>query len=123
MIALAILLAAVAADPVAGTWEGTSLCKIKPSPCHDEHVIYRIKGTGPRAYRIEAYKVVGGQEQYMGPLDMKLDASGHRLDGSNTDRSSAVHPWLFTVSGTHMSGKALTGRGGQVFRLIEIDKR
>ena len=123
MIVLAILLAAAAADPFAGTWEGTSLCQIKPSPCHDEHVIYRIKSTGPRAYRIEAYKVVGGQEQYMGPLDMKLDAAGQRLDGSNTDRSGVVHPWLFAIRGTHMSGKALTAPGGQVFRLIELDKR
>jgi hypothetical protein len=30
---------------------------------------------------------------------------------------------LFTVRGTHMSGKALTAPGGQIFRLIEIDKR
>ena len=123
MIALLMLLAAVAGDPVAGTWEGTSLCQIKPSPCHDEHVVYKITGTGPRSYRIEAYKVVGGQEQYMGPLDMKLDAAGQRLDGSNTDRSGVVHPWLFTIRGTHMSGKALTAPGGQVFRLIELDKR
>ena len=123
MIALAILLAAAAADPVAGTWEGTSLCQIKPSPCHDEHVVYKIKTMGPRSYRIEAYKVVGGQEQYMGPLDVKLDASGLHLDGSSTDRSGTVHPWLFTIKGKHMSGKALTGPGGQVFRLIEVDKR
>jgi len=123
MIGAVFLFAAAAADRVAGTWEGTSLCQMKPSPCHDEHVIYRIKKTAPRGYRIEAFKVVGGQEQYMGPLDMRLDASGHHLDGSNTDRSGVVHPWLFIVNGTHMSGKALNGPGGQVFRLIEIDKR
>lgn len=123
MIVLAILVAAAATDPVAGTWEGTSLCQIKPSPCHDEHVVYKIKTTGPRSYRIEAYKVVGGQEQYMGPLDMMLDASGQHLDGSSTDRSGVAHPWLFTVRGKHMSGRALTAPGGQVFRLIEVDKR
>jgi hypothetical protein len=48
MIAVAMLLAAAAADPVAGTWEGTSLCQIKPSPCHDEHVVYRFAKTGTR---------------------------------------------------------------------------
>jgi len=34
-----------------------------------------------------------------------------------------VHPWLFTIRGTHIGGKALTGPNGQVFRLIEVDKR
>ena len=123
MIAAAILLAAAASDPLSGTWEGTSLCQIRPSPCHDEHVIYRIGKTSARGYRIEAYKLVDGQELYMGPLDMTLDASGHRLSGSNRDRSGTVHPWLFTVQRTHMSGKALTAPGGQVFRLIELTKR
>jgi hypothetical protein len=123
MIAFAMMLAAVAGDPVAGTWEGTSLCQIKPSPCHDEHIVYQIKSVGPRAYRIEAYKVVAGHKQYMGPIDMTLDASGQLLSGSNRDRAGVDHPWLFTVRGTHMSGKALTAPGGQIFRLIEIDKR
>jgi len=122
MIAVAFLFAAAAADPVAGTWEGTSLCQIKPSPCHDEHVIYRFTKTGTREYRLEAYKVVNGQEQYMGPIDFSLDAAGHLLSGSNKDRAGVVHPWLFTVRGTHISGKTLTGPNGQVFRLIEVDK-
>ena len=123
MIAAAVLLAATGPDPVAGTWEGTSLCQIKPSPCHDEHVIYRFAKTGARQYRLEAYKVVNGQELDMGPIDFSLDASGQRLSGSNRDRAGVIHPWLFTVRGTHMSGKALTAPGGQVFRLIEIDRR
>jgi len=122
MIAVAFLFAAAAADPVAGTWEGTSLCQIKPSPCHDEHVIYRFTKTATRQYRLEAYKVVNRQEQYMGPIDFSLDAAGHLLSGSNKDRAGVVHPWLFTVRGTHISGKALTGPNGQVFRLIEVDK-
>ena len=122
MIAAAMLLAATAADPVAGTWEGTSLCQIKPSSCHDEHVIYRFAKTGARQYRLDAYKVVNGQEQYMGPINFSLDASGHELIGSNRDRAGVVHPWLFTVRGAHISGKALTGPNGQVFRLIEVDK-
>jgi hypothetical protein len=123
MIAAAILLAAAATDPVSGTWEGTSLCQVKPSPCHDEHAIYRFTRTAPHRYRLDAYKVVNGQEQFMGPLDLSLDASGHALTGSNRDRAGVVHPWQFTVRGTHISGKALTGPNGQVFRLIEVDKR
>jgi len=123
MIALAMLLAATSADPVAGTWEGTSLCQLKPSPCHDEHVIYRIRKTSPGRYIIDAYKVVAGEEQFMGSLDMLLDPSRRQLRGSNRDRTGVVHPWLFSISGNHMSGKALTSPGGQTFRLIEVDKR
>jgi hypothetical protein len=123
VIALALLLAATSADPLAGTWEGTSLCQMKPSPCHDEHVVYRIKSMGGRRYHVDAYKIVAGQELFMGPLELSLDASAHLLAGSNRDRSRVGHPWLFTISGNHMSGKALSAPGGQVFRLIEVTKR
>ena len=122
MIAALALLAA-ASDSVAGVWAGTSLCQIKPSPCHDEQVVYRIANTGPRRYWIEAYKIVAGKEDYMGPLDMHLDASGSQLTGSNRDRSGIDHPWIFTIRGAHMSGRALTRPGGAVFRLIEVSKR
>jgi len=118
-----LLFGAQPLEGIAGTWEGTSLCQIKPSPCHDEHVVYRIKSTGPRQFRVDAYKVVGGQELFMGPLDLQLDESGRNLAGSNRDRSGVDHPWLFSVKGKHMSGRALTAVNGQVFRLIEIDKR
>lgn len=118
----ALALLVVAPDPVAGVWTGTSLCQIMPSACHDEQVVYRISATGPRRYRIEAYKLVAGKEDFMGALDMRLDSSGH-LTGSNRDRSGIEHPWLFTIRGKHMSGRALTSPGGAVFRLIEVSKR
>jgi hypothetical protein len=123
VIAAALLLATASPDPVSGTWEGTSLCQVKPSPCHDEHVVYRIRATGVRRYRIDAYKVVAGEEQFMGPLDMVLDASGHALSGSNRDRAGVDHPWLFTIARDHMTGKALTAPGGKVFRLIDLKRR
>src|ERR1700716_2423407 len=31
----------VAANPV-GVWRGTSLCRVRPSPCNDEVSVYRI---------------------------------------------------------------------------------
>src|SRR5437763_16943088 len=31
----------VASNPV-GVWRGTSLCRVRPSPCNDEVVVYRI---------------------------------------------------------------------------------
>jgi hypothetical protein len=117
-----LLFAAVATDPIVGTWEGSSLCQVRPSPCHDEHVIYHITSTGQRRYRIDAYKLVGGQELFTGPLDVRLDRSGHELAGSNRDRAGVDHPWLFTVDGKHITGRALTAVSGHVFRIIEIDR-
>ena len=123
MIAAAFLLAAAGVDPVAGTWEGTSLCQVKPSACRDEHVIYRIRKTAAQRYMVDAFKLVEGKELFMGPLDLILDTSGHSLSGSHRDSAGVIHPWLFSVNGAHISGKALTAPGGQVFRLIELTKR
>ncbi len=123
MIAIVLLLAVAPIDPIVGRWEGTSLCQVKPSPCRDEHVVYRVTKLAAGRYRIAAYKIVGGEEQFMGPLDVRLDASGHELSGSNRDRSGVANPWRFTIKGDHISGKALTAPGGQVYRLIEVDKR
>ncbi len=121
MIALLALLAAVPADPFAGTWEGASMCQVRPSPCRDEHVIYRVAATGKGRYRVQAYKLVAGEKQFMGPLDLNRDKD--RLTGSNTDRAGVIHPWIFVLKGDHLSGRALTSAHGQVYRLIEVDRR
>ena len=121
MIALLALLIAAPADPLVGTWEGTSLCQVKPSPCHDEYAVYRVARSGPRRYRFEGYKLVAGEEQFMGTLDL-IEGKG-TLTGSNVDRSGAVRPWIFLLKGTHLSGRALTSVNGRTFRLIELDRR
>src|SRR4051795_3515436 len=107
----ALLLAVAPVDPIAGTWEGTSLCQVHPSSCHDEHVVYHVTRPAAGLYRVAAYKVVGGEEQFMGTIDFRVDAAAHQLSGSNVDRSGVSHPWLFTVKGGHISGKALAAPG------------
>jgi hypothetical protein len=123
MIMLAIALATATPDPLARQWEGSSLCQVKPSPCHDEHVVYHVTNLGRSTYRFAAYKIIAGEEQFMGNLDFHLDASGRELAAFYRDRAGVDHPWLFTLRGTHISGRALTAPGGRVFRLIEVDKR
>jgi hypothetical protein len=117
MIALVLVLAAV--SPLTGSWEGTSLCQVRPSPCHDEHVVYRIAALGD-GYRIAAYKLVAGKRDYMGDLDLAW--AGRRLVGSTRDRSGQASRWTFTVAGDHLSGRLVTP-DGRLYRKIEVDRR
>ena len=121
MIFAAILLAAAAPDPVSGTWEGTSLCQVKPSPCHDEHVIYRVTMTAPLHYRVDAYKVVAGKELFMGMIEFTYDPTRGELHATvvgNRGSSSAQ----LTLKANHMSGNMTLG-DGTLYRLIEVDRR
>jgi 4-hydroxy-3-methylbut-2-enyl diphosphate reductase len=47
-----------------GTWNGTSICQIKNSPCHDETVVYHIsKKSGIDTFYINASKIVNDMEE------------------------------------------------------------
>jgi hypothetical protein len=119
MLALVLLIAAAPPDPVAGRWEGTSLCQVKPSPCHDEHVIYRIAATQPRHYRIDGYKLVAGKEDFMGTINVTL--SGAELDGPVISGGKSHGGLHMILKGTHLSGR-MTQTDGTLFRLIELDR-
>ena len=121
MIAAALLLAAATPDPIAGTWEGTSLCQVKPSPCHDEHVIYRVSGLQTRHYRIDAYKLVAGKEDFMGAIDVALNPAGSELDGPVMSGGHVRGQLQLVLKGTHLSGR-MTQADGTLFRLIELTK-
>ncbi|HKW09118.1 MAG TPA: hypothetical protein VJO33_01995 [Gemmatimonadaceae bacterium] len=59
---------ATAMTPV-GTWRGTSVCLVRPSPCNDEIVVYRIaRAKAADTLTIDARKIVRGEEQEMGVL-------------------------------------------------------
>ena len=58
-----------AADKIAGTWKGTSICQVKQSACHDENVVYHISKKSANVYTIQASKIVNGAEDDMGTFD------------------------------------------------------
>ena len=120
MIVAAMLLAAAAPDPVAGTWEGTSLCQVKPSPCHDEHVIYRVTSTAVRQYKFDAFKLVEGKELYMGTIDLTYDPARHSLSGAIAGQRGTATA-QFSLKADHLSGSMTLN--GQLYRLIEVDRR
>ena len=121
MMVAALLLAAAASDPVSGTWEGTSLCQVKPSPCHDEHVIYRISRTGVGRYRLDGYKLVSGKELFMGTIDFDFDAVRQQLHANIVGARGSSTADL-KLSAKHLSGNMRLA-DGTLFRLIEVDKR
>ena len=56
-----------------GIWRGTSVCLVRPSACHDEIVVYRIAQTNAAdSLRLDARKIVRGEEQEMGVLTCRF---------------------------------------------------
>ncbi len=70
----------VAASNPVGVWRGTSLCRLRPSPCKDEIVVYRIaRVNASDSLSVDARKIVNGQEEDMGVLGCRSAASGAQL--------------------------------------------
>lgn len=64
------------ADPV-GVWRGTSTCLVRPSPCNNEIVVYRIaRGTTRDSVVLDARKIVNAREEEMGVLACRLAERG-----------------------------------------------
>lgn len=120
MIGALILAAAAAADAISGVWEGTSLCQVKPSPCHDEHVVYRVTSTAARQYKFDAFKLVGGKKLFMGTIGLTFDPARHSLSGAIAGQRGTATV-RFSLKANHLSGSMALD--GQLYRLIEVDKR
>jgi hypothetical protein len=91
---------ASAPNPV-GVWRGTSICRLHPSPCKDENVVYRItRLNASDTLSIDARKIVNGQEEEMGLLACRSGASVAQL--------TCVRPngvWRFTIRGDSLVGE------------------
>jgi hypothetical protein len=105
---------------VLGDWGGESLCTIKDSPCHDEHVIYHIKPDPKDAGALErsANKVVNGAELYMGSPTCNYATAQHEL---RCTYKKDDH-WVFRVSGDAMIG-TLTIAENKLYRKISVKRK
>ncbi|QEC66990.1 hypothetical protein FRZ67_06655 [Panacibacter ginsenosidivorans] len=100
-----------------GTWQGTSICQVKNSPCHDEVVAYHIsKGNSVDSFTIQANKIVNGVEEDMGTLHFGYNGKTNQLV-SNEYNSN----WTFTISGRKMSGILL--HKNETYRIIKLEKK
>jgi len=88
------------ATPV-GIWRGTSVCLVRPSPCNDEIVVYRItRLKAADSLRLDARKIVHGEEQEMGILTCHLVPANGQL--------SCTMPrgvWHFSVRSDSLVGE------------------
>jgi hypothetical protein len=100
---------------VIGTWEGESICTVRPSACHDEHVIYEITEAGKANLKMSADKVVNGERQNMGDLECSYN-------GKTLSCPFAKGVWAFDVSGTKMTG-TLKLTDGTLFRKVDVKKK
>jgi hypothetical protein len=92
--------AAGAPNPV-GVWRGTSLCQVRPSPCNDEVVVYRItRMKASDSLSIDGRRIVNAQEQEMGILGCRIAALGASFACTIPN---AV--WRFTIRGDSLIGE------------------
>jgi hypothetical protein len=90
---------APASNPV-GVWRGTSLCRVRPSPCKDEIVVYRITRVNANdSLSIDARKIVNGQEEEMGVLGCRAGS------GSQVTCTMSNGVWRFTIRGDSLVGE------------------
>ena len=100
-----------------GTWQGTSICQAKNSPCHDEVVVYHIsKGNSADSFNIQANKIVNGVEEDMGILHCSYNEKTKQLV-SNEYNSN----WAFTISGRKISGILI--HKNETYRIVKLEKR
>ena len=104
-------------DSLLGNWTGTSICQVKSSPCRDENVVFHFSpGNGPNQYKVDADKIVNGQQVNMGELDFILNPSTHTL--------TCLFPngtWVLVVNKRHMEG-TLTTTDKVLYRKLSLSK-
>ena len=89
-----------ATSPV-GAWRGTSLCLVRPSPCHDEIVVYRVTRLhASDSLSLDARKIVNGQEEEMGVLGCRF-----RPVGAGIECNMRNGVWRFVVRGDSLTGE------------------
>ena len=117
LLNLYVMCAAQAGNPadVIGTWEGESKCTVRPSACHDEHVIYEVTQAGKEKLKMSADKVVNGERQNMGDLECAYD-------GKTLSCPFAKGVWAFDIRASKMTG-TLKLTDGTLFRIVDAKKK
>ncbi len=101
-----------------GTWKGTSICQVRPSPCNDEIAAYHItKEVKPGVYHMVMNKLVNGKEEDMGVGDYSFSAADKTLTYVDEKRNFSVK---FNVKGNTMEGTMLVKN--VVYRIIKLEK-
>jgi hypothetical protein len=107
-----------------GTWRGTSVCtdRVAAPACHDETVVYEFTpGPRPGTVHWTADKVVNGQRERMGELDLAYDKASACWKGDFTSpRFRGV--WCLSVEGERLWGTGRLLPGNETVRKVELRK-
>lgn len=109
---------------LSGVWRGTSTCtdRVAAPACRDEVVVYEFTdGPKPGIVRWKADKVVNGQREPMGELDLAYDTGEACWRADFT--SPRVHlVWCLVADGGRMTGTGWLLPGKQIVRKIDVRK-
>lgn len=120
-LAVCLLVPGVAGQKLSalGTWEGESICTVRPSPCHDEQVVYEIRPSKTKGVTIDMYKVVEGKRELMGPLECPIATPTQLICSAQKGR---IDSWEFEMSGDEMTGKLFIDKERTLYRRIKVKK-
>jgi hypothetical protein len=121
--AVAIVAQTDSVKDAVGTWEGESKCTVPDSPCKDEHVIYEITADGkePGRVKMDGYKVVNGEKQFMGTLTCDYQQSAKTMRCSPNARMKAE--WEYHISGDAMGGTLVVGEEKKLYRKVSAKRK
>jgi hypothetical protein len=107
---------------VVGAWEGESICQVANSQCHDEHVIYEIAENNGAAgkVKIEGYKVVNSEKQWMGTLLCDYRSADHIL--TCAPKEGKPSDWTFQIKDGTMSGTLVLPEGKTLYRKMNLKR-
>jgi hypothetical protein len=107
-----------------GVWRGTSTCtdRVAAPACRDEAVVYEFAaGAKPGTVHWKADKMVDGQREPMGEMDLAYDKGAACWRAEFT--SPRVHSvWCLVVDGSQITGTAKLLPGKQAIRKIDVRK-
>jgi hypothetical protein len=103
-----------------GTWEGESICQVENSPCHDEHVVYEISEENGGRAKIEGYKIVNGEKQWMGTLLCDYRSAEHVL--TCKPKEGEPSDWTFKIKDDAMSGMLVLREGKTLYPKMNLKR-
>jgi hypothetical protein len=105
-----------------GTWRGASTCtdRVAAPACRDEVVVYEFTvGAKSGTVHWKADKVVDGQPQLMGEMDLVYEHDDKCWKAEfNSPRIHSV--WCLVVDGDHLTGTGRLLPGKQIVRRIDV---
>ena len=111
---------------LAGVWNGTSVCLLRNTACHDEGVVYHISrlapdSAGTTSLRVTMNKIVNGVEEDMADLAPCVFTHATKSLHCPMPPAARAGDWKFTLDGSRLDG-GLWIRGGTKFRDIHVTR-